>query len=349
MANLVFAKEFSVQFVKTLIELVQESGHCQQQLMQAAAISSSELLQTQSTIPYQKVIDLFNHAIAITCDPFIGLKLARAVHPGSFGVLGYTLMNCRNLREVLSLTEQFGFLVSNVGTISFEEKDGIASVHWDTSAYDAEQLRPAHEAFLAGWFLYSKWLIGDKAQLLDVQFRHSHIAKTDEYVTIFKCPVSFNAPTNALRFPTAYLNHPIHNADPEIYTQMLEKTVSLAKKRMNSLDISAQVILLIRSLLPTQQANLKTVATRLNMSERSLRRKLQDNGDSFQKVLNQERREIAIQHLQSGAVTIQNTALSLGYKDSSTFSNAFKTWFGVSPSRYQEEFRQRMTAKTNTD
>ena len=152
---------------------------------------------------------------------------------------------------------------------------------------------------------------------------------------LFHAPISFQQEFNGLVFDANLLNSPIGNFEPEIQQFLGSYLDELERSRKQ--DIVNQVSMLIRDLLPKGACSLKNIAQLMGLKERALQRRLSNEAVTFQQVLDQVRQQVAKEFLDSPASNLTNLAQMLGYADLSTFSKAFKLWFGTSPSRYKRK------------
>jgi AraC-like DNA-binding protein len=102
---------------------------------------------------------------------------------------------------------------------------------------------------------------------------------------------------------------------------------------------------LIAELLPDERPTIERVAPRLGMSIRTLQRRLHEWGHSFEDIVDDTRRDVAIERLTAGETSITETAFLLGYSDLSHFTRAFRRWTGTTPrefaaaKRHQDRFK----------
>jgi AraC-like DNA-binding protein len=78
------------------------------------------------------------------------------------------------------------------------------------------------------------------------------------------------------------------------------------------------------------------VARALELSRRSLRRRLEAEGSSYRMIVKEALAIVAKQYLRERRLTIQETAYEMGFADPTTFHRAFKRWTGTTPSAYRE-------------
>ncbi len=145
--------------------------------------------------------------------------------------------------------------------------------------------------------------------------------------------VEWEAPANTIRVDAAWLDHPLPGADERAHLRAVEECRrQLADHRARD-GISAQVRKVIASRARTE-IGIAEVAAELGSSERSLRRRLAEEGTSFRRLVGLERFQQASELFATGH-TVEQTAVRLGYSEPSAFSNAFKRWSGMSPDTWR--------------
>ena len=156
--------------------------------------------------------------------------------------------------------------------------------------------------------------------------------------------MSFGATVNSARFDAALLSWPVPNADVGMYPVLQQHGENLLRNKVRAQadgTIAAKVRDSISRQLALDGASLTRIADDLRVAPRTLQRKLQEAGLSFQQVLDGTRHELALDYLRSDHLSIAEVAFMLGYREQSSFNHAFKGWTGVNPGAY----RATLTAK----
>jgi AraC-like DNA-binding protein len=144
----------------------------------------------------------------------------------------------------------------------------------------------------------------------------------------------FNAPVNALLFARTDVALPLPTAHPEL-TEVHERIASEHLQRLDPAQTCHRVRAVIVRHLPDGEPRRPKIATILGMSERTLQRRLADEGTSFQRVLDDTRRELAQHYLGQRNVSLADIAYLLGFTDQSSFFRGARRWFGSSPRDYR--------------
>ena len=144
----------------------------------------------------------------------------------------------------------------------------------------------------------------------------------------------FNAPVNALLFARTDATLPLPTAHPEL-AEVHERIASEHLQRLDPAQTCHRVRAVIIRHLPDGEPRRPKIATILGMSERTLQRRLTAEGTSFQRLLEDARRELARHYLGQREVSLADTAYLLGFSDQSSFFRAARRWFGSSPRDYR--------------
>lgn len=169
-----------------------------------------------------------------------------------------------------------------------------------------------------------------------------------EYVDRFGCPVNFGMASNMIEFANADLVTPITAADPLAGQWALGMLGDLARSQREmtlrmltqpeqveeTLSFSLRVQRLLMGMLAKGEPLREEVAKRLMMSERTLQRRLSEEGTNFTKLIDDTRREMAQRYLSNGRLPLKKLSFQLGFSDPSAFCRAYKRWFGHSPKQF---------------
>jgi len=158
------------------------------------------------------------------------------------------------------------------------------------------------------------------------------------YRAIFDAPLQFDAVTAAVAFPGHWLSQPVPGADPVLY-RLLLREVQARMEEGNPL-VCGDVRRAIVGQLHEGECSRREVARVLGLHERTLCRRLQSSGTTFQELLDEVRSEIAQQLLHDTHVPIAQIAQALGFRNSTVMARAFRRWNGLSPREYRNGLRR---------
>jgi AraC-like DNA-binding protein len=170
---------------------------------------------------------------------------------------------------------------------------------------------------------------------------HRRLRVPPDLKTFFGCAIEFGAGGDQVIFSSDVGSLAITSADPYLNSLLMKYCEEiLSNRRTRADDWTTTVENAIAPLLPHAEATIDNVAQRLAMSPRTLTRRLQHEGSSFAKVLQNLRFQLARQYFREPGMSIAQLAWLLGYREPSAFSHAFKRWTGNSPRRLRLQCRR---------
>lgn len=268
-------------------------------------------------------------------NPHIGLDVGTYIQASHCGVLGYLSLSCDYIAEALQRFERFQRLL-------YEGNEGGAVIKGDRVIFSwpfdyGYSTRESDETLISGLVTYIQILAGDlQVKPLVVGFVH----KRPESLTPFKqylgCDVEFSCKNTYIAFPVSILTLKVEKADP-VLRALLDQQANTLLDVLPSGDYFEQRFykhLLI--VMQDGQATIEAVAKAMNMSARTLHRRLTERSMEFKVLLQKTRFQLANQYLKESRLTLSEIALLLGYSEQSAFTRAFKQWTGETPLRYQK-------------
>ena len=266
--------------------------------------------------------------------PALGLAIGRCACPRHVGVLGYIALYCDTAAQALLRFNRFEPLLHNLAPsqLSMEGEDVV--IRWTQRS--ASLL--SDEVIAAGLIAMARRLTGDDSAVpARVAFAHPAPADTRPYEHFFGAAASFGNPTLSIRVPARCMTLPVDSRDPWL-VQLLEQQAQALLDALPRADAFLQQVQeQIVAVLQDGPPDLRRVAPRLGLSERSLYRQLGERGLRYKAVLAAVRYELARKYLENPHLTLAQIALMLGFSGQSAFSRAFRSWSGQAPLRYRQQ------------
>ena len=295
-----------------------------------------------SRVPGGQVERLWAFAIARTGDPLVGLHMAEAYSPGALDILGYVVLSCTTVGDVLDRLARYARLLNDGMRIDVV-RDGRVAYCRCTFVESADNylLRTPDQAVDTTWAALTRELGRLTATPLaatEVWFRHGapSAAGKAEYARIFGgARVKFGAREDRFVVPITHLAEPIRSANPALLRAFEQHADAMLSTMDAQGSKSHQVAQVLAERLKGTVPPLGEVARALAMSDRNLQRALRNDGTSFQKLLDQVRRDLAISHLANPATSAGQVGFLLGFSEPSAFHRAFRRWTGKAPSAYR--------------
>lgn len=276
-----------------------------------------------------------------TCPDRLDLVFAYgdAIRMDDLGALGLAIKTAPTLRDSLIRVERYFRLVTDTVGYRLDETEALARFRIErrTAPHPAHDLR--NECALAGFARNIKRFGGDDVEFQEVTFRHVCPTEVESYEARFGCPVRFEADSNAIVLPRATLATPNLLGDPAI-SDFLTAHLDVQLDGLRSEPTLADTLeRQIAGALSTGAPSAAVAAKALGMSERTLFRRLSEEGQTYQAVLQRAQQSLAEKLLKGQDCSIAEIAFLTGFAEQSTFSRAFKRWVGTPPASYRRAAR----------
>ena len=161
----------------------------------------------------------------------------------------------------------------------------------------------------------------------------SHVKEIERH---FGCEVHCGANRNAIVFQSSDAQRPFVTRNAELLSVLAPQFEAELKQESSDEAFVEQVRLVIQQKLTGRRPAIEEIADALHVSSRTLQRRLQDGGSSFQRVLEEARHQLARHYLNNPVLELNEAAYLLGYEDGNSFVRAFRTWEGIPPARWRE-------------
>ncbi|WP_312945657.1 AraC family transcriptional regulator [Stutzerimonas kunmingensis] len=330
----------SSSWALSIVQALESAGIDCRQLFIELHLDYAALDDPDARFAQDDMTRLWQRAVAVSGDPAIGLNMARQARPAALNVVGYALMSSRNLKEGFARLVRYQRIIAEGADLDFQP---CAQGYRLSLTIIGDRLPPARqsaEGSLAGCLTFCRWLTGTPLLPLEVSFQGQLPDDLEPYRQLFQAPLRFNAPRYALLFREEDVEMPLPTAN-EALAQLHDRFAGEYLSRFSDSKVMHRARQILCRLLPQGEPRREVVAQALCLSERTLQRRLQEEGSSFQQLLDDTRRDLAVQHLAQPDLAPLEIAYLLGFADPSNFYRAFKRWFGVTPGEYRLAARSR--------
>jgi len=271
-------------------------------------------------------------------DPLFGLKSGAYVQPGSYSIFGYMIMNCRSAREALHMTPMYESIVGDMGVTKLEKAGNRLAVRWVCQYEDPIIIPHMIDNVLYSWTQFARYLADlpeGKPYCVQLERPLPNDQQLATYQEMFGCDVEFSAKRNALIVDEEVLEIPLRQPDPGLLQSLTQQAEAMMGELKQKKTIILQVRAVLRQLMEHELPRKEKVAEALDMTERTLQRRLQEAGTGYQQLLDDIRRETAIEWLTTTQVAINEIANNLGFSEVRSFHRRFKSWTGHAPGEYR--------------
>jgi AraC-like DNA-binding protein len=249
------------------------------------------------------------------------------------GVIAYLAACAETLGEAISYYQRYVSIVCNAFAIEAERDDEGIRVVLNVAGAAWARCRHLSEFTAARTVSGLRGVTGVQLRPLSIQFAHARAGPVAEFRRLFGCKVDFRERADAIQLSTDTLALRIPTADNRLGIMLRSYADGLLKRvrRKGRGSLADAAAAMIAQRLSSGEASLRDVARRLDLSERTLRRRLQQSGVSFSELVSRVRRDLADDWLQRTDFNLKHISYLLGYSDPTAFSRAYKRWTGRSP------------------
>ena len=322
-----------------LLDIVLRGRPDRAALLQEAGLDAETAAGGDGLVTAAQLDALLGNAFTRAADPLFGLRVGRANHYRDLGPLGGLMAACETLEQALLVLLRYQQLLLPYLVLTLRREEHQCSLTvGGGEALAVTRTRAHNELVIATLVALGHSLLGGRMPIQRVAFRHpcppDH--ELGEYRSFFRCVLEFDQPANALVFSPALLGHSLPAADTT-RRRALERTADGQLQALRRVDgVTGQVIEQLRAGLGQRPLTVHLVADRLDMTARTLQRRLHDEGAQFARLRDQVRMEYACQRLRRGDCDMPELARRLGFSDIANFYHAFRRWTGCAPGVYRK-------------
>ena len=342
------------------VQALTARGFTQEQALVGTGLVLSDLDNLDLRVSYRQRIQQLGNMLALIGDNGFWLDYPNEVSISDYGLLGYAMMSSATLDKAVQIGVKYHRMAGSLFNLAFLRADQLdeegarvlscysersqAVLRLDKVLAEGEVGQYVAESLFVDLTPLISLLLGKSFQPLEVHFSYAKPEYASRYERAFGCPVYFNQPFSEFHFDAALLTHQLAEADSST-AQTCEES---CRKVLNQLDIGVDIISNICHLLlstPGEFPKLDAIANKLSIGTRTLRRRLKGLGTSYQKILDDVKKELAIEYLQTTTLSVQEISDLLGYSEVTNFRRAFVKWVQLSPYQYRKKIEAREGVK----
>lgn len=332
----ILERNSSSTWVRGLAEMFASQGLDVPALFRAAALDAARLHDANGRFSADEVSRLWELAVARSGNPLLGVDHDLAARYVNFEMVGFATLSSADLRSALQEVARYLALISSATTFELQPQGADWWLVMDHTGY-THPLPPQRSAYsLLSLLVLCQWVTRRELRPLAAHFRFSAPGDPETFRKAFGCPVRFEQPDHRLLLAGADLALALPSRNPALlalHEQAMEERLAALGNDSMALRVSEQIIRRLERGEPRRQ----DVAASLALTDRTLQRRLHAEGTSFQQLLEQARRELALKYLADSRYALGQVGHMLGFADQSNFFRACRRWFGVAPGRYREQ------------
>lgn len=325
--------------VRYLLQTAQAEGVDTDSCLRGSAIASADLHASTAQIEAWQELAVIRNLLEHSNRPGLGFICGQLYHLTSLGMLGFTMLASRTLIEAFAAFSRFQLMALALCPTRLERARGGMWLLFDSSVLPRDTCAFVVERGIAACLSISSELLKRPVIPLVVEVTGPGLNNTAVQSAHPLCPVTYSAQRDGILFASKDLHSPLPQAHIDAQTegeQLCEAQCRELSHQLHKAPTTRQVqIMLIGQ--SQRLLSCRIVAERLGLSERTLHRRLAGEGQSFQQLNDQIKKQLAQRLLDDSQLDMNAIAQRLGYAEASSFSRAFSRWTGHPPSYWQRQ------------
>lgn len=328
-------KQFRVQ--STLPRKLEELGLSSEKVLRHAGLPMGLFNPDKIMVSTEEFFALYRGIAGASNDPGVGLKLGTEERIERYDPIKLAALAARSFRDAVERLSRYKQLTCPE-EIRVVENGNECAVQFVWLLAHGEEPPLLVDVCFA-------WIVGIghrgtgrplKPRRVEFQRALTHREMYEEH---FHCPVRFKAGQNALIFGKSDMELPFMTYNADLLAIVAPQLEAELARQLAEKTLREQAKGILKQMLAGQRPGIGDLARELHISTRTLQRRLTEQGISFQRLLEEARRELARHYLSHSSLELNETAYLLGYDDANSFFRAFRAWEGVPPSRWREKQR----------
>jgi AraC-like DNA-binding protein len=320
-------------------KVLQANGYDAHSLFKRVGVDSSQLGDGNARYRLSEMTKLWAAAVDETNNPCFGIEVGKIWNPTTFHALGFAWLASHSLKDALQRLARYSRIVNNSLSVSLEPHGTHLHFIMDTSEEDREVHYAARDAGLVAVVKMCRMLCGDSFSPVEIHVARERSSCGDMLEKFVGAPITYSSEKNLTLFDRMQAEQRLATGNSEL----AKVNEEVALKYLTTVDKNS-IVMLVKSklieLMPEGQITEDRMADQLNMSLRTLQRRLADENTSFSDIYKSIRQELAGEFIQDSQMSMSEIAYLLGFSEQSNFTRAFRRWYGTSPSEARENLKK---------
>jgi AraC-like DNA-binding protein len=329
---------YPVVKLATVLDALAAEGVSSADALVGVRISKSAVSSPATRVSLNQVIECYRNADKLSHDPHFAYNAGLRFHVSAYGMYGFAILSSMNYRQTMYFAMKYHQLATPLTDISFKEESGYGVWTFTPLPYsriDARLYRFLVETQFGISLSLHRDVMGPSFAARELHVTYGPPDDAPHYLDIFGCPVLFGQSENKLLFDAAWLDGTPKLGNEITYSTVVGLCDGLMEEFQLRIGLVGKVrqVLLANLMRPTSFGH---VGSYLNMSARTLRRRLREENTSFRKLVDELRMEMAIKYLRDTDLTVEDIAEALGFSDAANFRHAFRRWTKATPHQFRD-------------
>ena len=330
-----YGRYVSCSHLAVLSRQAESDGVDMAALLRRRGLTQAELSRPNAKLAADQYAQILIDVDAQVSDKAFWFRFAQLLDFPAYDILGQALLSCATLRQGIHILTKYYELFSCGSALTCRERpDGVELFIYRPGSNRSRISYIRSELLCALIFNGMRKVLPDEGRKVRFAFDYAAPAYAHLYGQYLSSTCSFSAGQASIYVPEEYLSLPGLFPNPTMLQIFARQCDDLLSDLRRTPSIDAQVRREIAA-LPELHLSASEVAQKIGLSKRTMNRRLESAGTSFQEVVRDVKTQLASDYLQATNMSIENIASALGYSDASNFRRAFVGWTGVLPSQFR--------------
>lgn len=315
--------------VRLYVNFMRSRGYDPEAVLSGSGIREPQLSDPQFLVDVSQCHAVASNMLKLRGAGGLGLEIGASMKLSDLGIVGYAMASSGTLGQAINIWMQYG--ISAVGApFSLTPVAPRANGTWGVTAsahgYSQALVRFYFEEALGMGSNFGEMLTGKPFTFREITCGYPAPSYARDYEKRLGCKPTFDGKTTRALVRSPTLDDPLQTGDRDVRELCIRHCTHLVQQinRSSAISLRLRDVLMHCGMIP----DLDRAATLLNTSPRTLRRHLRSEGTTFQRVLDDLRRDLSREYLASGVMAIKEIAYLLGFANSAGFCRAYKAWTG---------------------
>lgn len=323
----------STTSIRLMCDVARDMGIRQDDCLQGTGLTPDDIISPNAQLTLQQEIRAIENFVSLAPQKTgLGYAVGERFHVNAFGIWGFAILSSPTVRLSIETAIRFAKLSYVIAEMQLEDRE-----EGPLLTFDLSPLPPAIHPYVLERHCYVALIFFTeyRREALKTDFRIKTTSTDPEFLDslgkLFGMEVDSGADCDALHIPSEIIDGPLPKSDPVTLKFCLDQCRALLERSSGRLPPWSQKVrdTVVENI--GRECRIDDVAAQFSITERTLRRRLKDEGTSFREVYNDARLTIAQQLLQTTGLTVETVSWRVGYAEPASFVRAFSRKFGVTP------------------
>jgi len=337
--------DISVLYVAVMARAIRAEGREAADVLGRFGLDEQALGAPEARISIPRFMRMGQAAIALTGNPAFGLTMGQLSRPVDAGIAGLAAQAAPTAGEALSNLIHYALLTSrNSRGIPWTSSHGREAHFYSIRPYNVFNFFVV-DSVLAAWAQFLRFITGQENVIERVSIEYPSQGQDEVFEQWFGCPVKFGADGNSLRLAPGIAETASLQAQPAMFERLSQDCQRELSRIRAGWSTGDRVKDLLPPLLQGGTPTLMAVAQKLGVAPWTLQRQLAEENTGFRALVDDSRRELAVEYLRETRASLAEIAWLLGFSNPAAFHKAWRRWFKSRPGEHRKQYLTEQATK----